>query len=171
MGLSSFRVLIRGEGRIQGMKMKENKVFYPVGPSTWDLRTRPRRVARFARKTASTPSGPALTQVGRAPSLTLEALTNSSSQENLTLWGLALRAGLECPETSPGPGRGQAGKGDRRSWARGRVRLGPVERRKLSLGHCPGGPPRLRLPSPWHWCARPGPRPVSFPSFHSGQAC
>ena len=123
------------------MKMKKNKVFYPVGPSTWDLRTRPRRVARFARKTASTPSGPGLTQVGRAPSLMLEALTNSSSQENLTLWGLELRAGLECPETSPGPGRGQAGKGDRRSWARGRVRLGPVERSKAVPWALPGGHP------------------------------
>lgn len=171
LGLSSFGVLIREEGRIQGMKMKKNKVFYPVGPSTWDLITRPRRVARLARKTASTPSSPALTQVGRAPSLTLEALTSNSSRENLTLWGLALRAGLECPETSPGPGRGQAGKGDRRSWARGRVRLGPAERRKpapwaLTPGAAPAPSPlTVALVRP------PGASACLVRSFHSGQAC
>lgn len=126
--------------------MKKNKVFSPVGPSTWDLRTWPRRVARFARKTASTPSGPALTQVGRAPSLTLEALANSSSRENLKLWGLALRAGLECPEASPGLGRGQAGEGDRHSQARGRVRLGPAEWRRCPWVLALGGHPRSLSP-------------------------
>lgn len=153
------------------MKMKKNKVFYPVGPSTWDLRTWLRRVARFVRKTASTPSGPALTQVGRAPSLTLEALVNSSSRENLTLWGLALRAGLKCPEASPGPGRGQAGKGDRHSQARGRVRLGPAEWRRGVLGYWPWGAAPAPSPLTVALVPPPGASACPVPSLQSGQAC
>lgn len=65
------------------MRDKRKRVPLPVGPSTWDLVARPRRGARFARKTVSTPRGPALTQVGRAPSLMLEAPTVSSPLEKL----------------------------------------------------------------------------------------
>lgn len=119
------------------------------GPFNLDLRTQPRHVATFARKTASTPRGPALTQVGRAPSLMLEALTNSSPLEKLTLWGSALRFGLECPETSLGPGRGQAGKGDRQVLP-GQRQSEPGHcgmEEKCPLGTGPGRPPQTHLPS------------------------
>lgn len=59
-----------------------------MGSSTWDLRAWPRRAARFARKTASTPKGLVLTQVGRAPSLMLEAPTVSSPLEKLRFGAL-----------------------------------------------------------------------------------
>lgn len=170
LGLSSFGVLIREERQNSGHEDEEKQSLLSVGPSTWDLITRP-RLARLARKTASTPSSPALTQVGRAPSLTLEALTSNSSRENLTLWGLALRAGRECPETSPGPGRAKLGKRRQALWARGRVRLGPAERKPAPWALTPGGRPRAVSPSPWHCVRPPGASACLVRSFHSGQAC
>lgn len=109
------------------MRMNKEKSLISSGPFHLDLRTWPRRAARFARKTASTPRGPALTQVGRAPSLMLEAPTNCSPLEKLVLRGSVLRVGCECPETSPELGRGQAGRGDRQ------VLLG---QRQSEPGHC-----------------------------------
>ena len=102
----------------------------------------------------------------------LEALTNSSPLEKLTLWGSALRFGLECPETSLGPGGGQAGKGERQARP-GQRQSEPGHRgmeEKCPLGTGPGRPPQIRLPSRQHSCALPGPLPVAspFPSLWRG---
>lgn len=151
--------------REQDARDKRKGAPHPVGPSTWDLTARPRRGARFARKTVSTPRGPALTQVGRAPSLMLEAPTVSSPLKSSAL-GLCSTAGLECPEASPGLGKDQTGRGDKHSLARGKVSPGAVEWREksvpwaLALGREPRLPSRQYLPSLEHRRALPGPLPV-----------
>lgn len=97
------------------MEEKIKIVLHPLGlsgPFRLGSQTRPRCVVRLARKTASTPRGLALTQVGRAPALMLEAPTNSCPMEKLMLWGSAFRAGLKCPLASRGLRRGQTRRGD-----------------------------------------------------------
>lgn len=109
---------------------------------TWDLRARPRRAARFARKIASTPKGLVLTQVGRAPSLTLEAPTVSSPLKTLRLGALysgLVSSALRLPHVWEGPRLG--GVTRRYPWpeAKSAWALGSGGR-KYPLGTSPGWP-------------------------------
>lgn len=83
-----------------------------------------------------------MTQVGRAPSLTLGAPTNSSCPAKLTLWGSAFRPGLKCPETSPGLG----GVIGRYAPARGKVNPGTVGKKRVPWAPAQHTCPRSQSP-------------------------
>lgn len=85
-GLNSCGVLRREEKGTQDVGIKGQE---PSSQRASHLGSQPGPGGtRLARKTASTPRGRALTQVGRAPSLTLEAPTTSSSLEKLRFGAL-----------------------------------------------------------------------------------
>lgn len=88
---------------------------------------------RLARKTASTLRGLALTQVGRAPSLTLEAPTTGSPLEKLC-FGALLSSTLRLPQGWEGAKLGA--ETSRHFLARGRVSPGNCG---MEGGKCPSG--------------------------------
>lgn len=133
-----------------------------MGPSIWDPELSPRRAARSARKTAST-RDPALTQVGRAPSLMLKEPTSSSPLEKLMLWGSTSR----CPETFPGLEGAKLGVLTGRQSPLGQRQSKPghcaMEEEKWPLGTDPGRLYPHALPSRQHLSALPVLQPVTSP--------